>query len=232
MNKGPGSFFDYVDVDSKRLQEAFFSTASSKKTGKKKIFFIFIPVGIAIIISLFLLNFELVFIPKSSQEVSSQHDLIETNQFSSIVPINQDKDLFKKTSSSVFLLIPEADKTGVAFNFNKEQNLYANNLNLWIKNATEPLSIDVIVKDANFFSNVRLPVQVKIDSQNSGSFIKIPLPLDTNKINKVNLSRIKQIKVFFSRPDPEADDIKVITSDWRKKWLIIKDITLSKKEDI
>lgn len=238
MDKQEGSTLTYSYVDSQRLQEAFFSNLEEKTPPKKKSTLLKISVVLISIfiisILLFILNYELIILPRSGPNYQKNiSSLFNENILKSLKLLNADKRLMKKGKSSVYLSIPPGEKLTMKFDFKKPINLHTNILTFWIKKTNIPLNMDIIVKDTRFFSNAQNPKTLKIKKNDNSVYTKIPVYFENLASAKVNLANIKQMKIYlyhksYNKKTPLTNNS---ISYWGKNWLLMKDITLSKKGD-
>ncbi len=232
MTKRHGFNFPYLDVDSRRIQQAFFTQPAKKRKSKNKMLLWLIPsVVLVLAITLyFFLTFEFIFISKSDFKSPDSRGLLNNQNISSIRLTNPDKSFMRVINSSVYLNFAQEEGVALEINFKNPQNISNSDLSLLIKNIYPSFDMNLIFKDEDFFSNAQNPKQVKIDSDKR-YFLKIPVILDAGAYEKINFKRIKQIRVLLAKSETSDNKPKALTLSKQKKWIIIKDFILEKKVD-
>lgn len=93
--------------------------------------------------------------------------------------------------------------------------------------------MEVVVKDSNFFSNARKPLVIELKEQSLYPLSVLPIHFQNSDSPNVNFSRIQEMKVYFYR-QTSADSVLKKSANidyWQENWVIIKDITVSAKEE-
>ncbi|UCC95008.1 MAG: hypothetical protein JSW40_09425 [Candidatus Omnitrophota bacterium] len=229
MNKRQDLILPYAYLDSQRLKDTFFSLPKKKNFFKKRNL---LPLATILITLLFflLINYDLILIPPLWQpQTDNTISLFHNDVVSSLHFLGIDKRLIKMGNSSIFLSIPFHEKVGVRFDLKKPINLKTNNLFLCLKKTNLPLNMEIIVKDARFFSNSLKPFHVEINQENNSSDIKIPLTFKNASLQNTNLAQINQIKLYFYFPEDEAVSSQLIPLAARR-WVFIKDFVVRKND--
>jgi hypothetical protein len=236
VDTGPGLYFHNTDVDSRRLQEAFFSSASSdslkdlpkKRSKKPLIWLITTPIVlIALFTTYIVFSYDFVFIPKTPLPTNAI-ELLNKPDLLSISAIGSQS--IKTAKSSLHIPLTRSEKTGLALNFKKNLNLNTHDIVLTVQNNLSPTLMQVAIKDALFYSNIKQPERIVIDKTESNSLFTIPLNLSENISSKVNLSKVQQIKLFFQVYDGSAKKLFVPADPHERQIITIKNILLVKKE--
>ena len=155
---------------------------------------------------------------------------MKDNQLASLALINTANAPAKITSSTISLVIPREEKIGVVFNLAKPRNLNSNTLVFAIQNTAAPLAMEVIVKDVYFHSIATNPVRLQLQTSKDASLTTIPVSFVPEQISRIDLSQIKQIKVFFHYDNASLQQTDIPLRVWKKQWVIIKDVLLVEKE--
>ena len=217
----------YLDLDSQRLKDTFFSTPG-KSSPKKSLFFWAITALTIVIFSVgvfaFVSKYEFLITPRTDIEWEKNSTSLLHSQTPSVSFLGKNKLLMKKKGSSVYLKIVSGKKIGVQIDLKNPINLTSHFLFLYLKMENHPLGIDAVAKDVRFFSNSLNPLTIEVVGGKKAGYIKIPIVFKNTSLGNTNLSRINQIRLFFYPKDE-----KTISNT--KGWILIKDLALVKNVD-
>ena len=223
------SFDTYMDTQ--RLKETFFSVPQEQTPAKKNFFLPLIYVIAALILSagafVFFSNYDLIIIARDNIALEeNSYSLLDDKVLSSLKFMGREKGVIKQKSSSIYLSLPLQRKTGLKINLAKPVDLNKNNFYIYLKKSDIPLELTVITKDNRFFSNALKPLVVPVNQTGKSSYLKIPVKFEDEVFQRINLAKIKQIKLFFTVPKEKLSKSDLIA---REDWILIKDIVLSQK---
>ena len=235
VNKKSDSPLTYNYVDSQRLREAFFSPPKKRTISKKKKNFppkiILFSISSLIVLlgigaSLFFLNYDFLIIPHQDKKLDGISIL--RNNTSSFSLSSSDKRTIKASTSSIYVTIPNKEKTNVTIWLKKAVNLNNNPLFLYVKKTNVPLKMGVVVRDTSFFSNSLNPLVIELKNADTSSYVKIPIEFKGINLQNTNLSNINQISFSFY-PLDNNNASATEKSAFNKNWVLIKDLILMKK---
>lgn len=217
----------YLDLDSQRLKDTFFSTPG-KSSPKKSLFFWAITALTIVIFSVgvftFVSKYEFLIAPRTDIEWEKNSTSLLRSQTPSVSFLGKNKLLLKRKGSSVYLKIVSGKKIGIKIDFKDPINLNSHFLFLYLKMENHPLGIDVVTRDTRFFSNSLNPLTIEVMSEKKAGYTKIPITFANASPGNTNLSRINQIRLFFYPKDEE----RIFNA---KGWILIKDLVLVKNVD-
>lgn len=232
MGKGSDSLLTYAYTDSERLKEAFFSPPKKKKNHTKKLILL-LPIGLIILAVFVVLQYDLVVIPTKNIEQSGlRTSILNDAHLASASLLEKNTSIIKEVTLPIDITFSSQGKETLIINLKKPINLRENELFLYLKKSNSPLLVKAVVKDRLFFSNSLRPLSFLIDAKNPiFGTLKVPINLKENELQNVKLSQITQIKLIFRFPKEEnlsyEDDASM-----QKKWIVIKDLVISKKEEL
>jgi hypothetical protein len=208
--------FAYVNRDSQRLRETFFSD-DKEKTHKDN----WLLLALTAIVIFFTVTgiifsrYDLFLVKKTSVEMpATSLSLLsaDTTKFEQI----KGNDV-EKRAGSLYMAIPAAGQSGFRLPLLKTYNLTGDVMIMYVK-SERPLIIDIIAKDTNYFSNAFSPFLVKVEPSIDGGYKKVSFELKTEYFTRVNLSLIDQLTFYFRPLNNEGSRV------------FVKDIILAQKE--
>jgi len=208
--------FAYVNRDSQRLRETFFSDDKEKAHKDNWLLLILTAVVISCTIAgIIFSRYDLFLVKKTNVESpASSLSLLsaDTTQFESI----KGSDV-EKRAGSLYMAIPAAGQSGFRLPLSKTSNLTNNILIMYLK-TEKPLIIDVVAKDAHYFSNAFSPFLVKVQPSSDNGYKKVSFEFREEYFSRVNLALADQLTFYFRPLNNEGARV------------FIKDIILAKKE--
>jgi hypothetical protein len=208
--------FAYVNRDSQRLRETFFS--DDKQKARKDNWLLLTLTAIVIfstITGIIFSRYDLFLVKKTSIETpTTSLSLLspDTARFEQIKGNDAEK-----RAGSLYMAIPAAGQSGFRLPLLKTYNLTDNVIIIYLK-TEKPLIIDVIAKDTNYFSNAFAPFLIKVEPSIDGSYKKISFELRAEYFNRVNIALIDQLTFYFRPLNNEGSRV------------FVKDIILAQKE--
>jgi len=208
--------FAYVNRDSQRLRETFFSDDKEKAHKDNWLLLTLTAVVIFFTVAgIIFSRYDLFLVKKTNVEApASSLSLLSfnTTQFEPI----KGSDI-EKRAGAIYMAIPAAGQSGFRLPLSKTYSLTGNVLIMYLK-TEKPLIIDVIAKDTNYFSNAFSPFLVKIEPAADGGYKKVSFELKEEYFNRVNLALVDQLTFYFRPLNNEGSRV------------FIKDIILAQKE--
>ncbi|MCM8823545.1 MAG: hypothetical protein NC822_02605 [Candidatus Omnitrophica bacterium] len=181
------SFFEnYKEGPSSQLEEHQdkFKYFSSTISNKKKVL-------ISTILSIIFLTLMIILLNHSFKKKSySEYEKYSFN-------------LLKQPSLASIQIINSVDsqnqtKNGLIIDFSNITDLSNSKIVLYVeKSNEEDLQIQTIIRDVNYFSNAKKPIQMQI--KRNSKFIEIPIDIYTNDNSPLNPMLGKQIRLLFLR---------------------------------
>lgn len=144
---------------------------------------------------------------------NNANSLLHGEIFSSLD--SSDTQKIKKGSSAIHITITPRNSTTFIITLKKPIDLASGTLMVHLQKSSTPLTMAVTVRDSNFFSNSLHPATSEITDE-TVSYVKVPVDLKSAGVQNANLYRINQITFSFY---PTATD--------KTQWVLIKDITMN-----
>lgn len=209
MERNETPLESYAYLDSQRLKDTFFSPPKKKRRRKphhKRILAAPMLLSIAIVAILlvtFFTKYEFMLVKRQNAGPEQPGlSLFHSPNLSELKFLGEDKQLMRKGNSFVYLSIPPQEKVGFALSFKKPIDLAAGTLLLYLKQPEEPITIEVIVKDNKFYSNSISPLVIEV-GKTKAAYSNLPIDLKNTNIQNTNLTRITEIKLYFSHKEHE-----------------------------
>jgi hypothetical protein len=210
VDRNDNSLNSYAYLDSQRLKDAFFSPPKKKRKKRnphKRFLPLPILIGIVIaltLVAIFSTKYEFMVVARKSINLEKIGiSLLRPDNLLELNFLGKDKQLMRKNNSFVYLSIPPQEKIGIELNLKKPIDLAKQTLCLYLKPPDAPLNIEVIVKDAKFFSNSLSPLLIEVYKED-GPYLKVPVDFKNANIQNTNLARITQVKIYFSHKNQES----------------------------
>jgi len=194
--------FAYVNRDSQRLREVFFSD-NKEKSRKDNILLITLTAVVIFtaITGIIAARYDVFLIKKVNIELPrGSHSLLD-NSFAAITAGLKDPD--RKKNAALKIALKPAAKKDFRFKFHKPYNLFNNLLILYIKN-DKPLLFNVIAKDTAHISNALTPLSLVIAPSPQGKYNRLTLELDPHDFGRVNFSSVKELLLSFAPANNEG----------------------------
>ena len=207
--------FAYVNRDSQRLRETFFS--DDKEKAHKDNWLLLTLTAIVVfstIAGIIFSRYDLFFVKKTNIEMPATS--LSLLNFEPAQLESLKKDGVEKRAGSLYMAISAAGQSGFRLPLEKTYNLTNDVLILYLK-TEKPLIIDVVAKDANYFSNAFSPFLVKVEPSSDG-YKKVSFELKPEYFNRVNLALVDQLTFYFRPLNNEGSRV------------FVKDIILAQKE--
>ncbi len=193
--------------DSRRLEKTFFSSKEKKPKRKKKIIAIggVVFLCIAIFIAIFLLNFNILILPQYKNTLkASEISLLRDEAVSSIILINPQLGS-KITKNALLIDVPFNTDTGFAVNLKDKIDISNSTLTLVAKNVKKRLNIHLTLRDNNFFSNAKNPLEkVVTNLKKDSAYIEIPITIKDVVEGNLNTKRITQLRFVFHQDETNS----------------------------
>jgi hypothetical protein len=228
VNERGSSNLSYPYIDSQRLKDTFFSPPE-KKFFPKRNFFIFIIVFLILLSLLFLSHYRFIFVPRTNYKENNAVSLLSGKIHSSLVFLGENSRLVKKRGDFIYLSVPPQEKVGLKFDFENPLNLNNNYLLMHLKKTPLPLKMEIVVRDALYFSNSLTPLVIDLKNEGSSSYREITINLKEAELQNTNLSNITQIKLYFYYPQEENAISPENLLSKRERWILIKNLALVKR---
>lgn len=220
MDKRDNPFASYSYLDSQRLKDTFFSPPKKKRKKKPhhKNLLILASIAVVVIITsaavFFLTKYEFLVVARPKKPANADaYSLLYGKNFSSLD--TSDTQKMQKGSSVIHITLTPKTPTTLTVTLKKPVDLAAGLLVVHLQKSSSPLTMKVTVRDGNFFSNSLYPATSEITDETT-SYIKVPIDFKNTNLQNANLYRVNQITFSFCPVDSE-----------KTQWVLIKDITLS-----
>ncbi len=206
--------------DSRRLEKTFFSPREKKPKRKKKIIVIggIVFLCIAVLTTFFVLNFNVLILPQYKNPLKdSEISLLKNELVSSITLINPQLGS-KITKNTILIDVPFNADSGFAINLKDKIDISNSTITLVVKNVRKKFNIRLILRDNNFFSNAKSPLEKVVTSpEEDSAYIEIPITIKNIVDGTLNTKRITQLRFIFYQ-----DEINSLP-------VLIKEIILRKR---
>jgi len=226
VNKGDNITVAYPYFDTQRIRETFFDSPPPASSPKKRYFPLAISGAAFICLSLFLLaRFQFICIPRDTRITDTAQSLLRAQAGTSVTILPNAVSRVKKVHSAVYAAIPRDGKTGFMIRFDTPRDLQKQSVRVWIKKSSEPVIMEAVIRDSNYFSNAQNPLRIELPPTETELYPlgAVPLLLRHDDTPKIRLSRIKEIKLYFSRRDTSSEQ----PIEYRHEpWILVQDVTL------
>jgi len=206
--------------DSKRLEKSFFAPPGKKyNQNRKNKKFIALTVSlasvIAVLLAIFLINFNIVIIPQYKNNFKPETiNLLNKNATSAIKLINP-QSASRVMKGIIYINIPFNTKTGFSITLKDKMDMSNSRIILLIKRTRKEFRLDTILRDINFFSNSGKPLETKILKPNDRSppYMKISIMINDKTKSTLNLKLINQLRFIFYQA--KVDSLPLLIKDIR-----------------
>jgi hypothetical protein len=239
VDTGPGVYLNNSDIDSRRLQEAFFSPVSSEqptvlpKKTYKKVGFWFLILPLALLVGLGIeagRSYEFLILPKTINSEKPLQLLSDSN-IASFAILGQGRRSAKINKSFLTLPLDNEKASGFEINFKTPVNLNSHDILLVLRNNSYPVLVSAIIKDSSFYSTANQPERIVVDPTEKELLAKVIFDLSREDLSKVNPSQVKQIKFHFKPYSSLQSKINIPVDSYKNQMIIVKEIALIKKEE-
>jgi len=208
--------FAYVNRDSQRLRETFFSD-NKEKTHKDNWLLLTLTaiVIFAAVAGIIFARYDLFLVKKTNIEMPTTGLSLLNPETAAVEPLK--KDDLEKRAGSLYMAIPAAGQSGFRLPLTKTHSLLNNVVLIYLK-TEKPLIIDIVAKDTNYLSNAYAPFLVKVEPATDGTYKKVSFELRSEYFSRVNLAMVDQLTFYFRPLNNEGSRV------------FVKDIILAEKE--
>jgi len=208
--------FAYVNRDSQRLRETFFTDNKKKSYADNRLFFILAAAAVFLTVSAIIVShYDVIMVKRANVEIPSTSVSLLKRQIAQLTPAK--KDDVEKRTGLLYMAIPAANQAGFRYTFSKPRNLFGNVLIMYLK-TDKPLIIDIVAKDTGYYSNANAPFMVKVEPSLNNNYQKVSFEFRSQYFSRANLSSISQL-AFYLRP---------INNEGSR--VLVKDILIAEKE--